>query len=165
MRSTAVAITAAAVALVTAGGCASSVGPEATGGTLAGLRPTLTVDQARRELEQLPVRLPGSLSGYRREAFGSPWADVDTNGCSQRADVLFRDALPGSAITRRRGTCGHDVLAGRWRDPYTGALLQLNDVKSLPQAEAVQIDHVKSATSTRGWLDLPGRRDDEMPLT
>lgn len=142
MRLTVVALTAAAVTLVTAGGCASSAGREATGGTLAGLRPTLTVEQARQELQQLPVRPPGSLSGYRREAFGPPWADVDGNGCSQRSDVLFRDAQPGSAIARRRGTCGHDMLAGRWRDPYSDALLQLNDVKSLQQAEAVQIDHV-----------------------
>ncbi len=61
---------------------------------------------------------------------------------SQRADVLFRDALPGSVRTRRRGGCAHDVLAGRWRDPYSGALLQLTDARDLAQAEEVQVDHV-----------------------
>lgn len=102
------------------------------------------VRTAARRLGALDTveRQPAGLASYRREAFGSDWADVDGNGCNQRDDVLLRDAVRGSTRTAVQGGCDHDVLAGRWVDPYTGAELVLDDLKDLGQAQAVQIDHV-----------------------
>jgi hypothetical protein len=79
---------------------------------------------------------------YSRSAFGSAWSDTDGNGCNQRDDVLLRDAVPGSVRTAQQGRCDHDVLAGRWRDPYTGRMLVFDDLKNLSQAQAIQIDHI-----------------------
>ncbi len=87
-------------------------------------------------------RDPAGLPDYQREAFGSDWADVDGNGCNQRDDVLLRDAVPGTVRTAVQGSCDHDVLAGTWVDPYTGARLEFDDLKDLSQAQAIQIDHV-----------------------
>lgn len=85
---------------------------------------------------------PRGTAGYRREAFGSAWADTDDNGCNQRDDVLLRDAVPGTTRVQQQDACDHDVLAGTWVDPYTGARLVLDDLKDATQAQAVQIDHV-----------------------
>lgn len=79
---------------------------------------------------------------YRRDEFGPRWKDVDGNGCNQRDDVLLRDAIPGTVKTQWQGRCPHDVLAGSWKDPYTGKTLVFTDLKNLSQARAIQIDHV-----------------------
>jgi hypothetical protein len=50
--------------------------------------------------------------------------------------------VPGSTVVQRQGRCDHDVLAGTWVDPYTGARLAFTDLKDLHQAQAIQIDHV-----------------------
>ncbi|CAB4750340.1 unannotated protein [freshwater metagenome] len=94
-------------------------------------------------LDRLPRtdRDPGGPT-YDRDAFGPAWSDVDGNGCNQRDDVLLRDAEPGSTTTTRQDGCDHDVLAGTWVDPYTGARLVMTDMKDPAQAQAVQIDHV-----------------------
>ncbi len=99
---------------------------------------------------------------YDREAFGPAWSDVDGNGCNQRDDVLLRDAVPGSTTTTRQGGCAHDVLAGTWVDPYTGARLVMTDMKDPAQAQAVQIDHVVPLaeawrSGASGWS--AGRRE------
>ena len=39
--------------------------------------------------------------------------------------------------TARQGGCDHDVLAGTWVDPYTGARLVMTDMKDPAQAQAV----------------------------
>lgn len=91
-------------------------------------------------LRSVSRRPPGPA--YDRDAFGPAWADVDGNGCNQRDDVLLRDAEPGSTTTTRQDGCDHDVLAGTWVDPYTGARLVMTDMKDPAQAQAVQIDHV-----------------------
>ena len=111
--------------------------------TVAARQAPVGVEVARRQLAAL-VRAPrphGTL-GYRRDAFGSSWSDTDGNGCNQRDDVLLRDAVPGSVRVGRQGRCDHDVLAGRWVDPYTGRTLAFDNLKDLHQAEAIQIDHV-----------------------
>lgn len=82
------------------------------------------------------------VSSYSRDAFGSRWKDIDGNGCNQRDDVLLRDAVPHTAVVAQQGACDHDVLAGRWLDPFTGRVHELTDLKDLRQAQAVQIDHV-----------------------
>jgi hypothetical protein len=111
-------------------------------------RPTATTApapaaDALRALRHLLVRpRPVGTEGYVRDAFGSDWIDTDGNGCNQRDDVLLRDAVPGTTRVAQQGSCDHDVLAGTWRDPYTGRTLRFTDLKDLSQAEAIQIDHV-----------------------
>ena len=85
---------------------------------------------------------PRSDGTYQRDAFGRAWADIDGNGCNQRDDVLLRDAVPGTTTVATQGRCPHDVLAGTWLDPYTGATLVFTDLKQQSQAQALQIDHV-----------------------
>jgi Protein of unknown function (DUF1524) len=92
-------------------------------------------------LRTVPRSSP-SATRYVRDAFGESWLDTDRDGCNQRDDVLLRDAVPGSTRLGQQGACDHDVLAGTWHDPYTGKILQLDDLKDLSQAEAVQIDHI-----------------------
>ena len=103
-----------------------------------------TPEQSRATLRTLAQveRTPTRLPRYRRESFGTAWRDVDGNGCNQRDDVLLRDAVPGSTRVARQGRCPHDVLAGQWRDPYSGRTLVLDDLKDRSQAQQVQIDHV-----------------------
>ena len=103
-----------------------------------------TVEESRIALRALAdvERAPRRLARYRREAFGTPWRDVDGNGCNQRDDVLLRDAVPGSTRVAAQGRCQHDVLAGEWLDPYSGRTLVLDDLKDRSQAQKVQIDHV-----------------------
>lgn len=93
-------------------------------------------------LAALPRQPRTALVGYVRDAFGPAWHDVDGNGCNQRDDVLLRDAVPGTVRAQRQGACDHDVLAGTWTDPYTGARLTFADLKDQSQAQALQIDHV-----------------------
>ncbi len=88
---------------------------------------------------------------YRRDAFGSAWADTDGNGCNQRDDVLLRDALDQPPVrVAQQGRCDHDVLAGAWRDPYTGRDLVMSDLKDPRQSVEVQIDHV--VPLAEAWL-------------
>lgn len=87
-------------------------------------------------------RHPDDVPDYDRDAFGESWADTDGNGCNQRDDVLLRDVLPGTVVVQQQDACDHDVLAGSWLDPYTGALLTFDDLKDSAQAQAIQIDHV-----------------------
>lgn len=87
-------------------------------------------------LAVLPVRDRDPL-GYRREAFGPAWADVDRNRCDTRNDVLRRD-LADEAV--RPDGC--TVESGVLRDPYTGA--ELTFTRGAATSSAVQIDHVVS---------------------
>lgn len=104
---------------------------------------TTSVDEHHARLASLQtVERSWKGSPYRRDAFGSSWADVDRNGCNQRDDVLLRDAVPDTVTVAPQGRCAHDVLAGTWLDPYTGRELVMDDLKDPRQAQAVQIDHV-----------------------
>lgn len=118
------------------------------------------ITRARLTLRELAVAgRPGPAADYRRASFGKAWEDVDGNGCNQRDDVLLRDLRPDRAYTLgRQGSCGHDVLAGTWVDPYTGAELVLTDAKERTQAQTVQIDHVVPLLTAwrygaRDWTD------------
>lgn len=124
--------------------------------------PPPDVEAARAALATLTVDARRRPDDYRRSAFGQSWKDIDRNGCNQRDDVLLRDAVPGSTTTARQGACDHDVLAGRWVDPYTGRGIVLDDAKDPVQAQAVQIDHVVPlaeawASGASGWSE--GRRE------
>jgi hypothetical protein len=97
---------------------------------------------ARAQLEALVVApRPDATGGYRRSAFGDAWTDTDHNGCNQRDDVLLRDVDRDHPYrVGRQGSCDHDVLAGTWVDPYTGATITLTDAKA--QGQEVQVDHI-----------------------
>ncbi|MCP1501565.1 hypothetical protein J2Y89_000309 [Curtobacterium herbarum] len=90
---------------------------------------------ARATLAGLPVKGKAPATGYDREAdFGTPWLDVDHNGCDTRNDVLARDL---TAIVRQ-GPC--KVLSGDLVSPYTGATIAF--VRGNTTSALVQIDHV-----------------------
>ena len=147
-------VRAVAVALVTVGvlGVASCTAADTDNPSTTGNRttvraptppPQVSPEEAAALLADLPRQpRPVGSQGYRRDAFGSAWNDIDGNGCNQRDDVLLRDAVRGTARVQRQGRCDHDVVAGVWVDPYTGTHLTFTDLKDLHQAQAVQIDHV-----------------------
>ncbi|MFT4110473.1 HNH endonuclease family protein, partial [Propionicimonas sp.] len=118
-------------------------GPQAAGNTLL-TSSAAEVATARAQLGDLRLGpRPGLPSDYRRAAFGEAWTDTDGNGCNQRDDVLLRDRVASQPYrVGRQGSCDHDVLAGTWVDPYTGATIVLTDAKEQQQAQSVQIDHV-----------------------
>jgi hypothetical protein len=93
---------------------------------------------ARAELVKLKVKAAGSMTGYSRDQFGTPWADVNDNGCPTRDDILARD-LRRDVFTTIRG-CARTVLRGVLKDPYTGKVI--NFVRGVATSSAVQIDHV-----------------------
>lgn len=156
-----------AAASVVLAGCAAPA-DEPQPSPVAGLP---SAEEAGRLLDGL-VDAPRAWDGpaYDRDAFGSSWADTDGNGCNQRDDVLLRDAVAGSVTVAVQGGCDHDVVAGEWRDPYTGRDLVFDDLKDLRQAQAIQIDHVVPLaeawrSGAAGWSadqrrayanDLPG---------
>lgn len=70
---------------------------------------------------------------YKRQAFGSAWADVDANGCGTRDDILTRDLRE---VTYVGGSCV--VATGFLNDPYTGTTVKFTKKR----AAAVPIDHV-----------------------
>jgi hypothetical protein len=117
---------------------------------------------AARLLPGLRVAERVQPDDYDRDAFGPAWADTDGNGCNQRDDVLLRDAVPGAVDVGDQGSCDHDVLAGTWVDPYTGATLTFDDLKDPAQAQAIQIDHVVPlaeawASGAAGWTEARRR--------
>lgn len=137
--------------LILVSGCAAVEEPAAPGptahpavGTPASPTPLpVSVGKVAALLAGLPRQpRPVGTLGYARDAFGPAWEDIDGNRCNQRDDVLLRDAVPGTVRTQQQGACDHDVLAGEWVDPYTGARMAFTDLKDLHQAEAIQIDHV-----------------------
>jgi hypothetical protein len=91
--------------------------------------------RARELLAALPVKGPAPATGYDRTGdFGSPWLDVDRNGCDTRDDVLARDLTE----VVRSGPCR--VLSGELVSPYTGVTIDF--VRGNTTSTAVQIDHV-----------------------
>jgi hypothetical protein len=92
---------------------------------------------ARAALASLEVKGRAPHTGYDRDLFGEPWADVDGNGCDTRNDVLARDLL-GSTV--RPGTQGCVVESGTLPDPYSGD--RLTFVRGPETSPDVQIDHV-----------------------
>jgi hypothetical protein len=91
-------------------------------------------------------QLVGHIPAYnRRQHFGG-WinGDPEKNCLDTRSEVLVRDAVQGSEVTYKKGTCM--VIAGHWQDPYTATEFKM--------ARAVQIDHVvplKNAYLSGAW--------------
>jgi hypothetical protein len=85
-------------------------------------------------LDGLRVAGRGPKTGYSREAFGSPWLDVDRNGCDTRNDILTRDLR--ERVYRSARSCA--VATGILDDPYTARTITF--VRGGPSE--VDIDHV-----------------------
>jgi hypothetical protein len=97
-----------------------------------------TATDARAELSELDVADPDTSAGYRRADWG-PWTRHD--GCTTRAIVLARDAVPGTLVLGAH--CR--VLDGEWISPY--------DQHLITDPAGVQIDHrvpVAEAAMTGG---------------
>jgi hypothetical protein len=112
-------------------------------------------------LGSLPVRAPGSRTGYSRKAFGPAWADVDHNGCDTRNDVLRRDL---SRLVIKTRTHGCVVASGTALDPYTGKTLTYRY-----RSSTVSVDHVVSladmwVSGARGWSAAKRRAFANDPL-
>jgi len=119
---------------------------QVNGPGLGGLEPTLSPHQAQQRLDQLPAATGAVVVPYERAAYGNRWADVNSNGCNQRDDVLLRDAIPETVTVATHGSCRHDVLAGSWLDPNTGRLLHFDDLKDPTQSQAITINHLVSVS-------------------
>lgn len=88
-------------------------------------------------LRSLPARSDEEVPDYRREAFGTRWADTDHNACDTRNDILARDlARP----VFRPGTHDCVVTSGTLAEPYTGHTIEF--VRGEGTSDLVQIDHV-----------------------
>jgi hypothetical protein len=144
VRRMGVRVTAIAVSVFVAGGCAGDVsvsgdGPSSSGSGFHG-RPgkghgrdgSGTAATAREELARLKDALAHPMTGYSREKFGPAWKEEDHNGCDTRDDILARDL----GDVRKRGKC--TVISGDLDDPYTGRDIRF--AKS--HAIQVQIDHI-----------------------
>jgi hypothetical protein len=88
-------------------------------------------------LETLAVKGRAPKTGYTRDQFGQAWADVDSNGCDTRNDMLKRDL---TGIIYKAGTRSCVVLSGTLVDRYSGETI--NFVRGNVTSMAVQIDHV-----------------------
>ncbi len=133
-----------AAALLVAAACAPApVTPSPTARDSAVRVPaTSRADGTSAALASLRVAGRGSLTGYRRAAFGPAWTDANSaalghNGCDTRNDVLRRD-LRDAVL--KAGTHGCVVLSGMLPNPYTGTTIQF--VRGRRTSALVQIDHV-----------------------
>ena len=106
---------------------------------------------AQAALQSLPVKGRAPRTGYERELFGQPWADVDRNGCDTRNDVLARDLV---APSFKPGTAGCVVVTGTLADPYSGRHVEFE--RGPETSDDVQIDHVVALADAwqkgaQGW--------------
>ncbi len=110
--------------------------------------------RAAELLAALEVKPAAPHAGYERDAFGSPWHDVDRNGCDTRDDILRRDLR---AAKLQPGARACVVESGRLADPYTGTDIEF--VRG--RGASVDIDHVVAlgnawTTGAAAWE--PGKR-------
>ena len=88
---------------------------------------------ALEDLGSLKVSVERNGSSYDRKAFGTPWKDVDGNGCDTRNDILARDMVD---VTKKDDCI---VLTGTLKDdPYSDQSISFS--RSRPSQ--VQIDHI-----------------------
>ncbi|MGP7959398.1 HNH endonuclease family protein [Sanguibacter sp. A247] len=109
---------------------------------------------ARAALGALPELTAEPAEPYERSRFGTPWADVDGNGCGTRDDILARDLTDP-----RTDADGCTVLTGVLVDRYTGHTLPFR--RGPTTSARVQVDHVVAladAWRTGAWAwDDPQR--------
>jgi len=107
-------------------------------GASAGRTPVF--DEARRQLDALPVRGWDRTSDFQRQRFGQAWSDdvnveFGRNGCNTRDDILRRDL---KNLVVRPFTCF--AQSGTLTDPYTGAAIDF--VRGPQTSNSVEIDHM-----------------------
>ncbi len=100
---------------------------------------TLTAEQA---LEKLETKGRAPKTGYDRELFGTPWSDINRNGCDTRNDILNRD-LATKVFAGDGERC--TIIEGVLVDPYSGE--RIDFVRGRVTSLAVQIDHVVSLSN------------------
>lgn len=129
-----------AAALAVPGGASGGGGtgpaPEQVGGAEA--TAAIAAAPTGSALAQLGSIREAGASGaatYERERFGTPWSDVDGNGCDTRNDVLARDLV---AARTEAGSCV--LLSGTLHDPYSGASVAFE--RGATSSGDVQVDHV-----------------------
>lgn len=89
--------------------------------------------EAADALATLDVKGRAPRTGYDRAAFGSPWTDVDGNGCDTRNDILRRD------LVQKRILPHCTVARGILKDPYTR-----QTITHVAGRSVIDIDHVVS---------------------
>ena len=113
---------------------------------LSPLTPRYSVSAAESKatdaLNQLDVKGRAPKTGYERAAFGSPWSDVNRNGCDTRNDILFRD-LRSIIFESQRDSCV--IVSGILEDSYSGETIDF--IRGRSSSLAVQIDHVVSLSN------------------
>ena len=86
-------------------------------------------------LNSLETKGRAPKTGYDRASkFGTPWTDVDRNGCDTRNDILKRDL----SAAKLSGPC--KVMTGTLADKYSGKTISF--VRGNTTSTLVQIDHV-----------------------
>ncbi len=120
--------------------------------------------RAADALVELEVKGRAPKTGYERDLFGSPWSDVDRNGCDTRNDVLLRD-LTSWTFQSSRDRCV--IIEGVLIDPYSGE--RIDFIRGRVTSLAVQIDHVVSLsnawqTGAFRWSEDKRRRFANDPL-
>lgn len=98
-------------------------------------RPTATPSPSAASpaaLADLSVAKPEDDNTYERDAFGDGWADLDSDGCETRDEILARD------LTNVVTDDGCDVKSGTLHDPYTGQTIHFTD----DEWWTVHVDHI-----------------------
>lgn len=98
----------------------------------------IPVSDVRAALVTIKVRTQNDAPPYRRDEFGSAWADEDANGCDTRNDILGRDLK--NTTFRDTYPPGCVVQSGWLDDPYTGVSRPFE--RGEYSSPKVQIDHV-----------------------
>ncbi|QNP72249.1 HNH endonuclease [Streptomyces roseirectus] len=101
--------------------------------------------------QALQVKGRAPKTGYSRDAFGSAWADTDSNGCNTRDDILQRD-LKSVKLTGGDCKVTYGILES---DPYSG-----KDVTYRRGKSQVDIDHVVALSDAwqKGAKYWPARK-------
>jgi hypothetical protein len=120
--------------------------------------------RASEAIAILEVKGRAPKTGYERGLFGTPWSDVNRNGCDTRNDILFRD-LTSRTFESSRDRCV--ILEGVLIDPYSGE--RIDFIRGRVTSLAVQIDHVVSLsnawqTGAFRWSDEKRKRFANDPL-
>jgi hypothetical protein len=110
--------------------------------------------RASEAIAILEVKGRAPKTGYERGLFGTPWSDVNRNGCDTRNDILLRD-LTSRTFESSRDRCV--ILEGVLVDPYSGE--RIDFIRGRVTSLAVQIDHVVSLSNA--WQTGAFRWSDE----
>ncbi|MFC5825473.1 HNH endonuclease family protein [Nonomuraea insulae] len=110
---------------------------QSTGGGKSTKADSASISDAKKKLGKLTVKGRAPKTGFDRDEFGTPWSDVDHNGCDTRNDILKRDM---EDETFKSGTHDCIVLTGTLHDPYSGKTIKFE--RGQNTSTAVQIDHV-----------------------